>query len=476
MAAPSGRPPSRRRTAPGPAAPRLLRRARRRRRPVAAAAAGRREDPGSRCAGPTRAVAIRRPASRSRTRRSVGWPKSSASRPMPLREVGVYVYQAADPVTGRVEFEYDHVLVGASSVRFPASPPTRPRSPPLEWVTATSSRRRLSRSPTCTRRGWPGSCPPGGAPRHDGRGGVLGGRGGPAARRRCDHAADLASAVRAGPVTARARAPPPVHRAGHRTPRGDAAPDRRGRRTGEAARWARLSSAARRVPPPRRRARPTRRGLLAGVAPWPAPRGACGSTRPPSGSASPLPCTPASAWSSPGTRCCARCSPRSATGTRSPAAWSRSSTCSPAASRPSSARSPGPPPTTPAADPARLRRRGAAQPALRGARRGPCRRRCPDPDARRPGPPTALAAAVRRTGPAAVLVWSQTRATGDPAQLEPVARGAAPPASSSPPPAPAGTTRTLPRRRVRPRTLTEAMPCSPRRSPDPFPGSVLRVI
>ncbi|WP_327007368.1 MerR family transcriptional regulator [Dactylosporangium sp. NBC_01737] len=35
-------------------------------------------------------------------------------------------------------------------------------------------------------------------------------------------------------------------------------------------------------------------------------------------------------------------------------------------------------------------------------------------------PPTALATAVRRTGPAAVLVWSQLPTTGDPGQLEPV--------------------------------------------------------
>lgn len=33
-------------------------------------------------------------------------------------------------------------------------------------------------------------------------------------------------------------------------------------------------------------------------------------------------------------------------------------------------------------------------------------------------PPSALAIAVRRTGPAAVLVWSQLRTTADPAQLE----------------------------------------------------------
>ncbi|GGK95509.1 isopentenyl-diphosphate Delta-isomerase [Mangrovihabitans endophyticus] len=30
-----------------------------------------------------------------------------------LREVGVYTYYAEDPASGRVEYEYDHVLVGA---------------------------------------------------------------------------------------------------------------------------------------------------------------------------------------------------------------------------------------------------------------------------------------------------------------------------------------------------------------------------
>ncbi|TDC30227.1 isopentenyl-diphosphate Delta-isomerase [Micromonospora sp. 15K316] len=32
--------------------------------------------------------------------------------PVELTEVGVYLYQAEDPATGRVEFEYDHVLRG----------------------------------------------------------------------------------------------------------------------------------------------------------------------------------------------------------------------------------------------------------------------------------------------------------------------------------------------------------------------------
>ncbi|XVV12926.1 isopentenyl-diphosphate Delta-isomerase [Actinoplanes sp. CA-131856] len=32
--------------------------------------------------------------------------------PVPLTEVGVYAYYAEDPATGRVEYEYDHVLLG----------------------------------------------------------------------------------------------------------------------------------------------------------------------------------------------------------------------------------------------------------------------------------------------------------------------------------------------------------------------------
>jgi isopentenyl-diphosphate delta-isomerase len=39
--------------------------------------------------------------------------------PAELTEVGVFVYEAADPATGRVEYEWDHVLVG----RFDGVPP-----------------------------------------------------------------------------------------------------------------------------------------------------------------------------------------------------------------------------------------------------------------------------------------------------------------------------------------------------------------
>ena len=44
--------------------------------------------------------------------------------PITLNEAGVYVYYAEDPITGRVEFEYDHVLVGnvATDVRLTPDP------------------------------------------------------------------------------------------------------------------------------------------------------------------------------------------------------------------------------------------------------------------------------------------------------------------------------------------------------------------
>ncbi|MEW2386226.1 isopentenyl-diphosphate Delta-isomerase [Micromonospora sp. NPDC047707] len=53
--------------------------------------------------------------------------------PVELTEVGVYVYYAEDPATGRVEFEYDHVLRGVL-------PPDTPLHPDpdevaeLRWV------------------------------------------------------------------------------------------------------------------------------------------------------------------------------------------------------------------------------------------------------------------------------------------------------------------------------------------------------
>ncbi|MFJ8578994.1 isopentenyl-diphosphate Delta-isomerase [Micromonospora sp. NPDC093277] len=53
--------------------------------------------------------------------------------PVDLTEVGVHLYQAEDPTTGRVEFEYDHVL----RADVPADLPTRPdpaEIATLRWV------------------------------------------------------------------------------------------------------------------------------------------------------------------------------------------------------------------------------------------------------------------------------------------------------------------------------------------------------
>ncbi|MEU8816546.1 isopentenyl-diphosphate Delta-isomerase [Actinoplanes sp. NPDC048796] len=41
---------------------------------------------------------------------------------VPLTEVGVYAYYAEDPATGRVEYEYDHVLLGELPAGVPAAP------------------------------------------------------------------------------------------------------------------------------------------------------------------------------------------------------------------------------------------------------------------------------------------------------------------------------------------------------------------
>lgn len=53
--------------------------------------------------------------------------------PVELTEIGVYVYHAEDPTTGRVEYEYDHVLCG----EYPADQPIRPdpaEVADLRWV------------------------------------------------------------------------------------------------------------------------------------------------------------------------------------------------------------------------------------------------------------------------------------------------------------------------------------------------------
>jgi isopentenyl-diphosphate delta-isomerase len=66
--------------------------------------------------------------------------------PVDLTEVGVYVYYAEDPVTGRVEFEYDHVLRG----EFAATDPLLPdpdEVADLRWVEPDRLRAELDRDP-----------------------------------------------------------------------------------------------------------------------------------------------------------------------------------------------------------------------------------------------------------------------------------------------------------------------------------------
>jgi isopentenyl-diphosphate Delta-isomerase len=53
--------------------------------------------------------------------------------PIALADAGVYLYYAEDPIVGRVEFEYDHVLIG----RVPSDVPLTPdpnEVADLQWV------------------------------------------------------------------------------------------------------------------------------------------------------------------------------------------------------------------------------------------------------------------------------------------------------------------------------------------------------
>jgi isopentenyl-diphosphate delta-isomerase len=64
-----------------------------------------------------------------------------------LREVGVYVYFAEDPITGRVEREYDHVLLGdvPDGVEFRPNPEEVAK---LRWVTVDTLLQEIGDSPT----------------------------------------------------------------------------------------------------------------------------------------------------------------------------------------------------------------------------------------------------------------------------------------------------------------------------------------
>nr|GID85431.1 hypothetical protein Ade03nite_43550 [Actinoplanes derwentensis] len=66
--------------------------------------------------------------------------------PVALREVGVYVYFATDPITGRVEREYDHVLLGEipAGVEFQPDPGEVAR---LRWVAVEALLGEIDRAP-----------------------------------------------------------------------------------------------------------------------------------------------------------------------------------------------------------------------------------------------------------------------------------------------------------------------------------------
>jgi isopentenyl-diphosphate delta-isomerase len=66
-----------------------------------------------------------------------------------LTEVGVYSYYAEDPATGRVEYEYDHVLVGRLS-HVPTDREIRPEPSEvaaIRWTTPEELRRALAVEP-----------------------------------------------------------------------------------------------------------------------------------------------------------------------------------------------------------------------------------------------------------------------------------------------------------------------------------------
>ncbi|WP_018255063.1 isopentenyl-diphosphate Delta-isomerase [Salinispora mooreana] len=66
--------------------------------------------------------------------------------PVELTEVGVHVYRAEDPATGRVEFEYDHVLRGDLPDRAPLRPDPEEVAE-LRWVSPAELAAELEADP-----------------------------------------------------------------------------------------------------------------------------------------------------------------------------------------------------------------------------------------------------------------------------------------------------------------------------------------
>jgi isopentenyl-diphosphate Delta-isomerase len=65
--------------------------------------------------------------------------------PVPLHPIGVYVYRALDPVTERVEYEYDHVLVGRAGGGLPRPDPDEVAA--LRWAAPAEVRREIATQP-----------------------------------------------------------------------------------------------------------------------------------------------------------------------------------------------------------------------------------------------------------------------------------------------------------------------------------------
>jgi isopentenyl-diphosphate delta-isomerase len=64
----------------------------------------------------------------------------------PLTEVGVYVYRAGDPATGRIEHEYDHILVGRIGADAPLDPnPAEVAA--VRWIAPDELRSALAADP-----------------------------------------------------------------------------------------------------------------------------------------------------------------------------------------------------------------------------------------------------------------------------------------------------------------------------------------
>jgi isopentenyl-diphosphate Delta-isomerase len=148
--------------------------------------------------------------------------------PVALTEIGVHTYQATDPVTGRTEHEYDHVLLGSLDAGVALRPDPQEVAQ-LRWVSPQALRAGLTDDPD-TYAPWltgvaghlfalgrqePGSAlgrqDPGAASEGSGgRGRAERGQRGTPARRGGDDATDLAPALRIGAQPARQGPSPPV--------------------------------------------------------------------------------------------------------------------------------------------------------------------------------------------------------------------------------------------------------------------------